>query len=52
MQTVIVSVILVAVIGAAAGYIFHAKKKGRKCIGCPDSGHCAGCCENCHTNYK
>lgn len=47
METVIVILILAAVLGAAFGYIIRAKKKGRKCIGCPDSGHCEGCCESC-----
>ena len=43
--------IVIAVIGlilcAAVFFIVQSKKKGRKCIGCPDSaacsGHCAGC---------
>ena len=38
----------VLVITAAAIYaIYRSKKKGRKCIGCPDSGSCSGCCANC-----
>ncbi len=47
METVIVTLILAAVLGTAVGYIIRAKKKGRKCIGCPDSGRCNGCCEGC-----
>ena len=35
------------IIGLAAGYIRKAKKSGRKCIGCPDSGSCAGNCAGC-----
>lgn len=52
----IVMGILALIILAAAGYIYKAKKSGKKCIGCPDSGsggcsggcgHCGGC-DSCH----
>ena len=36
--------ILVAIIGGAVFYIYKAKKSGKKCIGCPDSGSCQGNC--------
>lgn len=36
--------ILVVIIGGAAFYIYKAKKSGKKCIGCPDSGSCQGSC--------
>ena len=43
--------IIVVILGLAIGYIRRAKKKGVKCIGCPDgvkcSGNCAGCSGNC-----
>ncbi len=29
----------------AAAYLLRAKKKGQKCIGCPYSKACTGCCE-------
>lgn len=41
--------IMVIVIGLAALYVIRAKKKGRKCIGCPSGascphgGNCAAC---------
>lgn len=39
---------ILLVIAAAAIYaICRSKKKGRKCIGCPDSGCCSGCCAGC-----
>ena len=42
---VIIGVVLV--IAAFAGwYIIRAKKKGKKCIGCPDC-RCSGGCGNC-----
>ena len=49
METVIVSVILILVIGAAGWYVYKAKKSGRKCIGCPDGGNCEknGCSCGC-----
>ena len=47
METLIVSLILVLVIGGAALYIYKAKKRGVKCIGCPSGGKCSGCCTGC-----
>lgn len=51
----IVLALILVIIGGAALYIHRAKKKGIKCIGCPDgatcggkcSGNCAGCSGNC-----
>ena len=51
MDNLIVLTIVAVIVGLAAGYIYKAKKQGRKCIGCPDSatcsGNCSGCCGNC-----
>lgn len=45
----IVAIVVIAlVVGAAALYIIKAKKSGKKCIGCPDSGSCSGKCASCH----
>ena len=42
---------IAAIVGLAAGYIYKEKKRGAKCIGCPDGnscgGHCGGC-NRCH----
>ena len=38
MANIIVSIVLLVIISLAAGYVVWAKKKGRKCIGCP--GNC------------
>lgn len=47
MASVIVLLVIGLIVGCAAGYIYKERKKGVKCIGCPDSatcsGHCAGC---------
>lgn len=39
----IVGGILLVLLGAALTYIFRAKKKGVKCIGCPAVGNCKSC---------
>lgn len=36
--------IIVVILGLAIGYIRRAKKKGIKCIGCPDGAKCSGNC--------
>lgn len=45
MANITITLILIAVVGAAVGYIWKEKKKGTKCIGCPNAGCCAhkGC---------
>ena len=47
MDNVIILVLLGLILGSAAGYIYKAKRKGVKCIGCPDGGKCSGCCSGC-----
>ena len=48
METVIAVIIVVAVVALAIWYILKSKKNGVKCIGCPDSAHCAAkSCSNC-----
>ena len=43
----IVLAVIVALLGGAAFYIYKAKKKGAKCIGCPSSCSCSGNCSGC-----
>lgn len=43
---IVIGVIALVVLGALA-YIIRAKKKGQKCIGCPDSKTCGGSCGCC-----
>lgn len=54
MEDFIIIALLVLILGGAALYIYKAKKRGVKCIGCPDgascSGHCQGCSGNCGCN--
>ena len=49
MQTVVAVVVLIAIVGAAALYIYKTKKKGKKCIGCPYSDTCNG---GCHRTFQ
>ena len=53
MENLIVIAMLIGIIGAAVLYIRKEKKKGVRCIGCPDAGCCSakGCgnsTENCN----
>ena len=43
----IIIVVIGLILGLAAGYVYKAKKSGKKCIGCPDSGFCSGNCGCC-----
>ena len=43
----VIIAIIVVVIGSALLFIRKAKKKGVRCIGCPDSAKCAGNCDCC-----
>lgn len=46
----IIIAIVVVILGAAAGYIYKARKSGTKCIGCPDAKTCSGNCSCCSGN--
>lgn len=39
--------VIVITLSLAGLYVYRAKKKGRKCIGCSDAGNCSGDCANC-----
>ena len=39
--------LVIAIVGGAAYYIYKAKKSGKKCIGCSNSGSCSGHCSGC-----
>ena len=42
--------IIAAVLGFAIWFMIRAKKKGAKCIGCPDGAVCSGKCSGCSGN--
>ncbi len=48
-ENIIIGAVLLVVVGGAIVYIYKAKKSGKKCIGCPDSGSCcASQCASCN----
>ena len=44
MENIILIALLSVILGGAAGYVYKSKKKGVKCIGCPDGSKCNGMC--------
>ncbi len=40
MDSIITVAVIVLIIATASLYVFHSKKKGRKCIGCPYADSC------------
>ncbi len=51
-ENIIIIVILAAILGLAIGYIVKAKKRGKKCIGCPDADTCAARKSGCGCGCK
>ena len=43
MLDLIVLLVVFAVVGGAARYIYKEKKHGAACIGCPYAGSCSSC---------
>ncbi len=41
METVLAVGVILAIVCMAGGYVYKAKKRGQKCIGCP--GNCSEC---------
>lgn len=46
----VIGALLLLILGAAVWYIVKAKKSGKKCIGCPESGRCDRCHSSCGGN--
>ena len=46
-DTYITLAVILVIVGLAVAYVIKAKKSGKKCIGCPDSGSCSGNCSCC-----
>ena len=46
MQNLIPLAAVLLIVGLAAWYIVRSKRKGKRCIGCPESGcaSCSACC--------
>lgn len=47
MVNVMLILVIGLVLGCAGGYIYKERKKGIKCIGCPDAPKCGGNCAGC-----
>ena len=48
----VILAILAVILGSALLYLWKAKKKGVKCIGCPGGGDCNGNCGGCRSNME
>ena len=46
MQDLIILAILAVIVGCAARYVYKAKKRGQKCIGCPEGCSCSAKAES------
>ena len=51
-KDIIVLIALVVILIAAIGYIYKAKKSGKRCVGCPDSGTGKCCCQPTKTEQQ
>ena len=49
MADILIVVVVLGIVGAAVWYIRREKKRGVRCVGCPDGGTCAGHCSGCHS---
>lgn len=47
MTDLILGLIIAAILIAAIAYIRKEKKRGVRCVGCPDGGTCGGTCSSC-----
>ena len=44
---ILILAVVAAIVGLVAWYLYRAKKRGVKCIGCPDGAKCSGNCGSC-----
>ena len=52
MENFLILTFVVLILGSAILYIRKEKKKGVKCIGCPDAAACSGNCSGCPGRCK
>ncbi|MBE6774977.1 MAG: FeoB-associated Cys-rich membrane protein [Ruminococcaceae bacterium] len=51
MKNLIIIALVVIIVAAAGAYVYREKKKGKKCIGCPEGGNCtSGDCASCNVH--
>ena len=46
MTDIIIVAVIILVVGAASLYLYRAKKRGQKCVGCPYCKECGGSCSS------
>lgn len=51
MASFLVAVVVLVIVGVAVAYIRKEKKRGVRCVGCPDGGKCSGHCSGCHSDF-
>ncbi len=51
MKSIIVALVILAIVALAGLYIYRAKKKGTRCVGCPHGGSCSSCGSHC-SSYR
>ncbi len=47
MVDIIIIALVALIVGLAGGYVYRKKKRGVRCIGCPDGGACRHSCGTC-----
>ena len=47
LKNIVLILVIVLIIGSAVLYIHMEKKRGVKCIGCPEGCSCSGKCGSC-----
>ena len=52
MENIIIVIVLLSIVGSIILYLWKAKKRGEKCIGCPYCKQCKTKCSNDCNNEK
>lgn len=47
LENIILFAVIAVILGLAVAYIYKEKKRGVKCIGCPEGCSCSGKCGSC-----
>ncbi|MBR5127554.1 MAG: FeoB-associated Cys-rich membrane protein [Roseburia sp.] len=47
MTDFVLVLVIAGIVGGALAYIRKEKKRGARCVGCPDGGTCGGKCGSC-----
>ena len=48
MENLVILAVVAIILALSGGYLYKAKKRGVKCIGCPSGCSCNGKCGGCH----